>query len=271
MTELIFPTIERWHSIDYVLKNIELSEKPKDLQALVVFSGCSKKYQDKVRKFFENLCPSRFIVNDAQTIDHYDLREKMAIGDMELNKIKTNLIFDTYQIIRDNCDKSVDYYWIIEDDNLFPLNAYTRYQSILEMFGADIAAGISYYWHKDSNYHHNIFKIVKKNQPNIGKDDSVDEWPYIETLEEHRESGIVPVDGTGFCNVLIKKDAWLSFQPQELKTTKTGVDLAFFTYAKEHGFKAFADWSMSLPHITKHKNGEIEIIGRLKPDMLEIL
>lgn len=266
-TEIIFPTIERWHCIDMVLKNIEAANKPENCQILCVVNA-SDEYITYVKAKLINIFGEskvRIVRNTDVTIEHSDLRKDKFASSIA----KTEAVYRTYQLARDNVDETVDYYWIIEDDTLFPLDIYDKYFALLFGLKADIITGVSYYWHFQMYSKRNFWDISTTSV--FGDKDSSKESTFTLKHMNTMEDGVSKLGATGLGNVLIKKHAFLSWNPAEYFHVTAGADISFFYNAQKKNHKAFGVWDIYLPHITKYENGDIEILGRIDSSIIPLL
>ena len=266
-TEIIFLTIERWHCIDLVLDNIALANKPKDIQVLCVISG-SDKYFNHIKNAMMELFGdrARFVRNEEEGIEHDKLREdRLKNKGYPMGKEKADKIYRAYSLVKDNLDKTADYYWFIEDDTLFPLDVYDRYTKLMDALNADVITGISYYWHFPVRTTRNFWRI--KENKTFPEGDSSSESRLVLEPMEHQDKGIAKLGGSGLGNVLAKRDAVLSWQPKSFKHLRSGADISFYYNAMKNGFDAYGDWSISLPHITKHIGGGVEIFGKVDREL----
>ncbi len=259
MIEIIFPCIERRHCIDIVLKNMERAYKPEDTQILSIISG-SDEYIEYVRERLNKIFKKvRIFKNWVHGIEHDEIRK-----DPKVTATKTSNVFDVYRIALSNVDHSAEYYWIIEDDTLFPLNVLRTYQNVMAGFDADAVSGISYYWHDE----------MKRNFWNLNAtsvfpdDDTCKEVTLSLSDMKPKEHGVVRLGATGFGNVLIKRGAFLGWEPQYKRMC--GADIDYFAYLEMNGFKAYGIWDVYLPHITKYENGDMAILGRLDKSLIPL-
>ena len=260
MIEVIFITMERWHCIDLVLRNMELAKKPKDTQILTVISG-SNEYFNYVNGRLEKIFYKVKVVRNYETgVEHDEIRKEK-----EANEKKTNNIFNAYRLALSNRDHSADYYWIIEDDTLFPLDILNRYQAIMAGFYADIVSGVSYYWHKEMLRNFWNIEVTK-----IFPDDTCQEISCNISSMKQQNKGIIELGATGLGNVLIRSRAFKGWEPQ-YRIIEHGADIDFFAYAKINGFRAYGIWDIYLPHITKYENGDIAILGRLDKSLIQVI
>jgi hypothetical protein len=265
-TEILFPTIERWHCIDLVLENMRLAEKPDDIQVLAVVSG-----SEKYRKYVEGRLKSifnkvRIVKNYDTPIEHSELRkihyENFYDPDPKISVKKLLKVFHTYSLIKKNIDKTADYYWFIEDDTLFPLDVYKRYMAIMDGLRADIVSGQSYYWHTLDRQKRNFWKISNSDDKN--KPIKLDEMGIC-------DEGIIKLGATGLGNVLCKKEAVTTWNPESYLYLRSGADISFFYNAQNRDLKAYGIWEVFLPHITKYQNGDIEIRGRIDKSIIQLV
>ena len=164
----------------------------------------------------------------------------------------------------------MDYYWVIEDDTLFPFDTLERYMKLIDVFKADIISGVSYYWHSNYEYKRNFWNIIEKEHL-IGNKES-DGKISIETITE-QDSGIIKIGATGLGNVLAKAETVWGWKPAEQLSMNicNGADIGFFYHAKKCGYKAFGVWDIYLPHITKYSNGDIQIYGRIDTSLQNLI
>jgi hypothetical protein len=271
-TEIIFPTIERWHCVDLVLENMRLAEKPEDIQVLCVLAGSDDYYnyvKNRLEKIFKKV---RIIRNPDGFIEHSKLRkeiyENQYISNVKINDQKLLNIFKTYQLAMDNIEDA-DLYWFIEDDTLFPLDVFKKYTDAMDIFNCDIVSGQSYYWHTLDKQKRNFWKTVER--PLFGQGDTSGE--KIVVLEDlgMQEEGAVKLGATGLGNVLAKKETVKSWHPMEMHKIQNGADIAFFYNAELKGFPAYGIWSIYLPHITVYSNKDIEIRGRIDESIIPLV
>ena len=265
-TEIIFPTIERWHCIDLVLENIRQAEKPDDIQVLIIASG-SEKYKKYVEKKFKEIFKKVRVVRNKETgIEHDKLRkiqyENLWEPDLKISVEKMHKVYRTYQLAKDNIDKTADYFWFIEDDTLFPLRTYSHYRNLMDILQADIISGQSYYWHTLDKIKRNFWKLL------ISKDNEVALKEFDGFISDE---GIVRLGATGLGNVLATNRAVKTWQPMSLINLKSGADISFFLNAQVRGFPAYGIYNIYLPHITKYQNGDIEIRGRIDKSIIPLV
>jgi len=270
--EILFPTIERWHCIDLILKNMELANKPKNTQILCVCAG-SDKYKNYVKRNLEKIFKKvNFIENPDEGIEHDKLRsvskgEKDWTNEINIKKIEN--VYKTYSLAKENIDKDVDYYWFIEDDTLFPLDIFNRYFNLLKGLKADIITGVSYYWHEFGVSPRNFWNLEVTKV--FGEDDNSSEFTFNITPMNKQDEGVVKLGASGLGNVLAKKEVILEWQPQEHTNIGSGADISFFYNAYLKGFIAYGVWDIYLPHITKYENGDIAILGRIDKSLIPLL
>ena len=211
--QMIFLTIPRWHCIDLVLKNIELAAKTGvELSLVLVVSGGDTYFNYVTQRFkdmnlFNNI---KIVKMDNVPVEHDKIRDNGFSCQENKNKIEN--IFKAYQVAIDNIDFDVDYYWVIEDDTLFPFDTLERYMKLIDVFKADIISGVSYYWHSNHEYKRNFWNIIEKEHL-IGNKES-DGKISIETITE-QDSGIIKIGATGLGNVLAKAETVWGWKPAE--------------------------------------------------------
>jgi hypothetical protein len=252
-----------------VLKNIELAEKPDDIQAVAVVSS-SDEYFDYVKPRLEGLFKKiKIIRNPDEGLDHGQLRAyQKRYSTYGLGKEKLRKIEKTYDIVLENLDRSADYYWFIEDDNLFPLDTLKRHQDTIEFMKADISAGVSYFWSKHSPNGTNFWTIIRTK----AKDNSGQEYETVKVeKKDEKESGIERLGAAGLCNILASKRSVLSWTPARLERIGSGADISFFLNAEDRGYPAYGNWGITLPHITIYPDGNIAILGKIDPSISPII
>lgn len=266
MIEIIFPTIPRWHCIDLMLKNIQAAHKPDDIQVLAVVSGDDEYAQyveDGFKKIFDRV---RIVRNDDVYIEHDKLRERQYESqqpDLDVSVKKLLKVYQTYTLAVQNADKKADYYWIMEDDTLFPLDTYDRYMQVMDFMGGDIVTGISYYWHTGDTGKRNFWKVHWK------KTDKT--YDVKLTNMEDCDDGIVKLGASGLGNVICKREALLTWTPKTFLSIKSGADISFFINALERNYPAYGLCNLSLPHITRHQKGAIEIKGKIEESLIPLI
>jgi len=212
MIEILLPMIERWHCVDWVLKNIELAEKPEDIQILCVITA-SDKYVEYVKKKLDKIFDKvRIIRKDDFAIEHDELRRryysvKTNCNPDKIREEKLRSVYRTYQKIVDNVDTEADYYWFIEDDTLFPLDIYSKYMNLIRKLRADIITGVSYYWHTKENRCRNFWNLEVTRT--FGEKDTSNEVALNVTPIQAQTVGIIRLGATGLGNVISKKEAVL--------------------------------------------------------------
>lgn len=258
--EILFPTIERWHCIDLVLKCFELAEKPRDTQILAVIQSGDeyKEYVEKgLKKIFDKV---RIVHRKEKYLDHDTLRiskRKTGSWTQKENYKKTLQVEKTYKQLVKHADKSVDCYWVAEDDTLFPLNFFTKAHKLMDALDADAVAGVSYRWRSNPPKNTNFCDI------NLDEEGVTS----FEVLDK-KESGVVRLGMTGLSGMLAKKDCILSWKPTSIKCINSGADVSFSLNME--GKRFFGCWDLSLPHITKYENGDIQILGRIDKSLLPL-
>ena len=264
--EILFPTIERWHCVDLVLENMRLAEKPENTQILCVLSGSDKyaKYvEKKLKEIFKKV---RMVRNKDTFIEHDQLRKKQYENiwcpDPKISFEKLLKVTHTYQLIKENVDKSADYYWFIEDDTLFPLNTFYNYLDMMRVLQADIVSGQSYYWHTLDKQKRNFWQI--ENISNKKEPIKLKEMGFC-------DEGVVRLGATGLGNVLCKSEAVKTWSPKTFLYLQSGADISFFYNAEKRGLKAYGVWNIYLPHITKYQNNDIEIRGRIDKSIIPLV
>jgi len=276
--QFLFLTIERWHCIDMVLENIRLAEKPEGMNCLCVATG-SDKYVDHVsKKLGEMFKEVKIVRNNDTFIEHSQIRysAENPLVNLEAKKAedaKYKKVFDAYALMHENLDRTADYYWLVEDDTMFPLNTFRRYMCLLEGLNADVVSGISYYWHQHSPRPRNFWNIDELNDE-IGKKESNNGTRMRLLPMEDKESGVVRLGATGFGNMLAKAKPFLEWTPKELENQGRGTygaDIEFFYNCMLKGYKCFGAWDIYLPHITKFENGDIAILGRIDRSLIQII
>ena len=268
MIEIIFPTIERWHCINLILKNLELAMKPKDIQILSVISG-SDRYADYVEKRLRSVFKVVKIVRkDEEGIEH-DVIRKSGFKPKEVGT-KLQQVYTTYELALKNIDKDADYYWFIEDDTLFPLDIFRQYKTLLDNLNGDIITGISYYWQSDK-YSRNFWDIQTRRV--FPKEDCCNENTFGLSKEDmpFQKEGVVRLGASGLGNVLAKKQTVLDWIPQIYARVGSGADVSFFHNAQKKGYVAYGVWHIHLPHITIFEDGGIEIRGRLDKSLIPLV
>ena len=260
MIEIIFVTIPRWHCIDLVLKNLELASKPEDTQILAIISGDDKYawyVEERLNKIFKKVriyrTPDNPVEHDAIRLNH------------DVNQKKIENIYKAYRYALSNIDHSADYYWIIEDDTLFPLDTCNRYLGLMEGLNADIISGISYYWHEEMQRNFWNLEMTRL----FGEGDTSTEYSSKITPMQVQKNGVVRLGATGLGNVLVRRKAFEGWECQY--NAGQGADIDYFIYAYKNNFVAYGVWDIFLPHITKYENGDINILGRLDKSLIPII
>jgi len=157
-------------------------------------------------------------------------------------------------------DKDVDYYWIIEDDTLFPPDTFYRYLQFMKALKADVVSGLSYSYGINFYNWRNLWKI--KFKKTFGENDSADEKTVdIKRIKPKNE--VIRLGATGLGNVLLKKKVIKGWRPTLPSDKGLGSDIDFFCYCKQRGYKAYAIKSINLPHFHKLKNGDIRLLGTI--------
>lgn len=275
-TEIIFPTIERWHCVDLILRNLEEAERPDPLQILTCISG-GQEYAAYVTKRLKDIVGAENLRvirkqsgydHDALREEYYDLPENQRPMKRDIRTKKLEEVYDTYQRIVDQADPNVDYYWFIEDDTLFPLDVLSRYKRLMEAKNADIVTGISYYWHTGMNHERNFWHLAISE---VFPGEESSETTFSLAKMNNQESGIVKLGATGLGNVLCKREAVEKWKPKMYTDIGSGADISFFLCAKKHNLSAYGAWGIYLPHITKYANGDIEVRGRIDKSLIPII
>lgn len=262
--QIILPMIERWHCIDLMLANLRLANRPQDCSVLCVLTSGDEYFnyiKPKLEEIFENV---QFVRKEGVGVEHSELRTRYYESNVphdgeDIRMTKLKAVYDTYQKVVENIDRSVDYYWFIEDDTLFQIDIFDRYMQYMETLDADIVSGVSYYWHTESNHCRNFWSIKPKG-------DTIELTPI-----PHQNHGVVYLGATGLGNVLAKKKAVTTWSPETYAEIGSGADISFFYNAMRKGLMAYGIWDIFLPHITKHTNGDIEIRGRIDRSLRELI
>lgn len=272
MIEVLLPMIERRHCNNLVLRNIEKAEKPKDCQALAVVSA-SEEYTKFIQKRLEQIFSKVRVINsNCNWIEHDEIRPELDNGvnwsNSGKNQDKMAKVCNTYKLLKENADRNADYYWNIEDDNLFPLDTFPRYMNLMQGLKADIITGVSYSWY-EAKLATNFWTIKLKNV--FGENDSSKEKMYSADYFPYLDSGIVRLGACGLVNVLMKKEALLSWTPTKMLGLGSAADVSFFINAQEKGLKAFGVWDISFPHITVINDEYYQIMGKIDESIMELI
>lgn len=263
--QIIFPTIVRWHCVDLVIENIKLAVKPRNVSMLIVCPN-DEEYIDHLKKKLKEIgIKYEIVINPEEGIEHDIIRPEITSEEFSRTQIsysnirKTDNIFRTYKLAIEHCDKTADYYWIIEDDNLFPLDSYTRLKDAMRKKRASISSGLSWHWHSNEEIH-NFWQLTLKNS-----------IPFLEAetkmsieLIPKREKGIDRIGATGFCNMLTEGELFRNWKP--IKTQNnwgSGADICYCAWAYINGKTIAGIWDLELPHITKYDDGKIRVIGKI--------
>ena len=270
--EILLPMIERKHCVNLVLRNIEKAEKPKDCQVLVVISA-SDEYVNFVRSKLEKIFVKvRIIESKDKWIEHNEIRPELDGGinwsNSGINQEKMSKVCNTYKLLQKNADRDMDYYWNIEDDNLFPLDTFPRYFGLMEALRADIVTGVSYSWYQ-AKLVTNFWTITLKKV--FGENDTSNEMSYSVDYFPYQDSGVVRLGACGLVNVLMKKEALLSWTPTRMRGLGSAADVSFFISVAKHKLKAFGVWDITLPHITRVDNEQYQIMGQIDKSTMELL
>ncbi len=264
--EIIFPTIERWHCIDLILRNLKLAEKPEDIQVLSIISG-SDKYADYVTEGLKSIFKKvRIVRKNEEGIEHNEIRQDWGKN----NRLKLQQVYTTYELAIKNVDRTADFYWFIEDDTLFPLNIFGKFKTLLDVLDGDIITGISYYWPGDK-IARNFWNI--KVDRVFPKGDSCNETTFTLLKNDliKQEKGVVQLGASGLGNVLAKRKTVLTWSPKSYANIGSGADISFYYNAKLKGYTVYGVWNIFLPHITIFHDGSIEIRGRIDKSLFPVV
>ena len=272
-TQILFPTIERWHCIDLILRNLELAYKPKNTSILCAITAGDKYanyVKDRLNKLFKEVTVFRMDKGYGAGMDHNRIRYHNDERDNETRKIelaRCHAILGTYMMLTKNMDKNADYTWFIEDDTLFPLDVYTRYMNILNALDGDVVAGVSYHWHQFATVPHNFWKI------NVLKTPTGQALVKLESMQQ-KEEGVIKLGAAGLGNTLAKTEVvadWGRHIKEYAEITDMGADISFFHHLEKTNKKAFGVWSVHLPQVSIHEDGNIQFYGKIDKSLIPML
>lgn len=269
--QIILPIIERWYCVDLLLSNLKEAVKPKDCSVLSICTSGDAFYEH-LKNGLDSIFGKKnveIIRKQGSFVEHSQLRKNyyeasIPVSGEDIRLTKLRAVFSTYDIAVEAVDRTVDYFWFIEDDTLFQLDIFDRYVDYMNVLRADIVTGVSYYWHTDKNHSRNFWDLkVERNKEGFNQ---------IELRPINCEdSGVIRLGATGLGNVLATREAVLSWKPESYVDMGSGADISFFYNAMVKGFRAFGIWDIYLPHITNHQGGDIEIRGRIDKSLLHLL
>lgn len=272
--EVLLPTIERWHCIDLVLNCLGAAEKPDDYQILAVVQA-GDKFKQHVEQRLKEINPrTRVIQRTEEGFDHDALKKGYnETGNWVSSQAQNNKIREvhlTYAALQKHADPTADYYWIMEDDTLFPLDFYIRALAAMKALRSDAVAGVSYRWRTRPPENTNFCRINRewvsgdKNNLPIEKV-SFPRFPV-------QPSGVVKLGMTGLSGLVCKKECVQTWRPQHIPEFNSGADVSFSLNMEKNGFKFHGCWDLTLPHIIKSKtdNG-FEILGKIDESLIPVL
>ena len=274
--QILMPCIERWYCVDLMLRNFKLMEKPDGFHfsflAAITNGGKYGDYLTKgLKKIFHQVESFEIINNNV--LQHDDIRKGKI--NPQLSRKKALDVYHAYDELMKRLDPTADYYLIVEDDTLFPLNSIPRYLSLMEPLNASVLSGISFTWEPVSNHgnYMNFWEFGGR-RDEIGGKEQTGELPrnLIEIINmPYQKAGIAKLGAAGLGNVFIKGEVLRGWKPMDYIKLLGGADHAFFYYCEQNNYNAYGLWDHYLPHITKHENGDIEILGRIDNSLIKML
>jgi len=217
----------------------------------------------------------RIVRNPDFGIDHSEIRTTFEQGQTwtqsPINQKKIDKVSRAYQLVRKSVDEDVDYYWIIEDDNIFPLNTYDRYWGFMTAVDCDVVCGMSYSWNIPNTLPmpHNFWNIATKRV--FPDNDSCNDVTYVVTMVPYQTKGIYLMGASGLVNVFMKKKCMMAWLPHSIPHIGSAADCSFWINAKKNEFVGYGLWEVRLPHITKYANDDIQIVGRIDKSLIPLV
>jgi len=270
--EILLPIIERPHCVNLVLKNLEKAVKPEGCQMLAAVSS-SDEYFSFIEKRLKEIFKSArvFKISDSW-IEHHEIRPDLDSGTKwsksNVNQEKMERVNKTYSFLQKTASRDVDYYWIMEDDNLFPFDTFTRYAYLMEGLKADIVTGVSYSWYQ-ARMATNFWTLKKERV--FGEQDACKETTLKIDYFEPMDEGVTRLGACGLVNVLMKKKVLLSWQPERIPELGSAADVSFFINAQKNNYKAYGIWNIRFPHITKIDEDTYQIMGKIDKGIMELI
>lgn len=235
----IIMLISRAQYLKRIFTRLEMLECDKDQTNLITYVDGDLQLFTRARDFTQN---SKF----RERLCIYRKKGNPNVGSVTRRRLR---IAELHNELKAELGPS-DYFFIIEDDTLFPYHALkTLMNTASGRRDIGIVSGV---------------EVGRWGYRHIGAWEADDVYDTTKLTSIPKQEGVQPVDATGMYCCLIRSDHYFkhTFKPFD---TVAGPDVNFGLWLRQQGYKNYVDFSVACTHLT------IKEDLRLSPGVIDIV